>query len=67
MMDDTVGPGGDIVEEPGGRWTMKQAVDALVNEMHDLEQEFCEREAWREVLDESMVVVEPDANESDIF
>jgi hypothetical protein len=67
MMDDTVGPGGDVVEGSGGRWTMKQAVDALVNEMHDLELEFCEREAWREVLDESMVVVEPDANESDIF
>jgi hypothetical protein len=46
---------------------MKQAVDALVKEMHDLELEFCEREAWREVLDESMVVVEPDANESNIF
>jgi len=65
--DDTVGPGGHLVEEAGGRWTMKQAVDALVKEMHDLELEFCEREAWREVLDESMVVVEPDANESNIF
>jgi hypothetical protein len=66
-MDDTVGPGGHSIEEAGGKWTMKQAVDALVNEMHDLELEFCEQEGWREVLNESKVVFEPDANESGIF
>lgn len=66
-MDDAVGPGGHSIEEAGGKWTMKQAVDALVNEMHDLELEFCEQEGWREVLNESKVVLEPDANESGIF
>ncbi|KAG0706951.1 hypothetical protein DFH29DRAFT_96804 [Suillus ampliporus] len=66
-LDDTIGLGGHLVEEGERKWTMKQAVDALVNEMHDLELEFCEREAWREVLDESMVVLEPDVNESIIF
>ncbi|KAG2143033.1 hypothetical protein DEU56DRAFT_884580 [Suillus clintonianus] len=65
-MDDTIGLGGHLVEEGEKKWTMKQAVDALVNEMDDLELEFCEREAWREVLDESMVVLESDVNDSSI-
>ncbi|KAG2341629.1 hypothetical protein BDR05DRAFT_935988 [Suillus weaverae] len=49
------------------KWTIKQAVDALVDEMHDLELEFYEREAWREVLDESLIVLEPDVNNSSVF
>ncbi|KAG1862719.1 hypothetical protein DFJ58DRAFT_869677, partial [Suillus subalutaceus] len=64
-MDGTIGLGGHLEGER--KWTIKQAVDALVDEMHDLELEFCEREAWREVLDESLVVLEPDVNDSSVF
>ncbi|KAG1823370.1 uncharacterized protein BJ212DRAFT_1476259 [Suillus subaureus] len=63
-MDDTIGLGGHLEGER--KWTIKQAVDALVNEMHGLELEFCEREAWREVLDESLVVLKPDVNDSSV-
>lgn len=66
-VDDTIGLGGHLEEEGERKWTIKQAVDALVDEMHDLELEFYEREAWREVLDESLVVLEPDVNDSSIF
>jgi len=64
VVDDTVGPGGDSIEDAGRKWTTKQAVDAIVDEMHDLELEFCQREAWGEVLDESMVILEPNVNEN---
>jgi hypothetical protein len=64
-IDDMIGLGGRLEGER--KWTIKQAVDALVNEIHDLELEFCEREAWREVLDESLVVLEPDVNDSSVF
>jgi hypothetical protein len=64
-IDDMIGLGGRLEGER--RWTIKQAVDALVNEIHDLELEFCEREAWREVLDESLIVLEPDVNDSSVF
>ncbi|KAG2069190.1 hypothetical protein BDR04DRAFT_721913 [Suillus decipiens] len=64
-MDDTNGLGGYLDGER--KWTIKQAIDALVNEMHDLELELYEREAWREVLDESLVVLEPDVNYSSVF
>ncbi|KAG2363688.1 hypothetical protein BDR07DRAFT_1375622 [Suillus spraguei] len=64
-MDDTNGFGGYLEGER--KWTIKQAIDALVNEMHDLEFELYEREAWREVLDESLVVLEPDMNYSSVL
>ncbi|KAG1802270.1 uncharacterized protein HD556DRAFT_1263825 [Suillus plorans] len=49
------------------KWSIKQAVDALLDEMHDLELEFREREAWREVLDDSLVGLQPDVNDSSVF
>lgn len=64
-MDDTNGFGRYLEGER--KWTIKQAIDALVNEMHDLEFELYEREAWREVLDESLVVLEPDMNYSSVL
>lgn len=65
-MNDTTGLG-EHLEEGERKWMTKQAVDALLDEMHDLELEFCEQEAWKEVLDESLVVLEPDANNSSVF
>lgn len=66
-MNDTMGLGEHLEEEGERKWSIKQAVDALLNEMHDLELEFCQGEAWREVLDESLVVVEPDVNSSSVL
>ncbi|KAG2154177.1 uncharacterized protein EDB93DRAFT_1269271 [Suillus bovinus] len=65
-MDDTIGLEGHLEEEEG-KWTIKQAVDALLDEMHDLELEFCGREAWGEVLDGSLVALESDINDSSTF
>lgn len=66
-MNDTIGLGEHLEEEGGRKWTIKQAVDALLDEMHDLELEFRQGEAWKEVLDESLVVVEPDVNNSSVL
>lgn len=66
-MNDTMGLGEHLEEEGERKWTIKQAVDALLDEMHDLELEFCQGEAWKEVLDESLVVVEPDVNNTTVL
>jgi len=66
-MDDTIGLGGHLEERGERKWSIKQAVDALLDEMHDLELEFREREAWREVLDDSLVGLQPDVHDSSVF